>query len=455
MKKYMGFFVLLCCACPVFAQKGLLPAAKAAFSKPAVGTVLGQASRQAVVGGVAARLPKVPAVQRSGDVGKNFSRHLSKTADLIKITPGQKFTIPPKPQEHFDVDKIIKKAGVVNEPVLRNANTLKEINQLWAEHERFLDNWMFDNVYRPMEEPTAFAYRNNQIVLQATRRLFAKMKWLENLRGQARNALQTFYGKDVVKELADKLSGEKLILVGENHYVADMQRAVGQLLLALKDQNPHRRVVLFTEFMDLPAGKPRQPAPELETYFRRIRAQDLTPVSEEDVYNPAVNPAGYAKDLFAVLAEEKIEIYPLEDRPLEQLVQQAESHLNGPETSALGLSLRNKAWARTIEVKMAEIRQTDPDALFVVYAGKAHTSWVIPYAVPKFFANAHPAVVELALGDPADLNTLFSVWTDEDPFFKLCEQPTLHYWEGPLAGRLGQAAGFDYMLVLPVQGAFL
>lgn len=449
MKKYMGFLLVLCGAVPACAQQKWLPAAQAAFGKPAVRAMVGQASSQAAWR-VSARLP-----QELGDPNdKAFSKQLLQTIKAIKITPGQKFTIAPLPIHHFDVDKIVSQAKVQNKAVLRNADNLREIEKLWAKYDDFLYNWLFDNIYKPMETPTDFAYRNNQIVLQATRHLFAKMTWLKNLRGQGRNEMRTVGGDGAVDELIKKLSGEKLIVIGENHYVTEIQDTVGRILLGLKKRNPGRRVVLFTEFMDLPAAPAKGPVPPLEAYFRRVRAQELASVREADTQNKSVNPAQYATRLFAALAKEKIEIYPLEDRTLENMVIREESVLEGPETSALGTSLRNKTWARVLEGKMAEIRRTDPDALFVVYAGKAHTSWVMPYSLPKFFANEHPAVVEMCDAEPADFSTLFSVWTEDDPFFRIRTTPTLHYWEGPLAGRLGKATGFDYMMILPIEGTF-
>ena len=125
------------------------------------------------------------------------------------------------------------------------------------------------------------------------------------------------------------------------------------------------------------------------------------------------------------------------------------------ETSLLALSLRNKTWARVMESKMAEIRKTDPDALFVVYAGMAHTSWLIPSSIPKFFAPENPAVVELAITFPSDLNALYTLWDQDWPFFNVRFEPSLHYWKGEEAHKLGQYTGFDYMLVVPADEAVM
>ena len=95
---------------------------------------------------------------------------------------------------------------------------------------------------------------------------------------------------------------------------------------------------------------------------------------------------------------------------------------------------------------MAQIRKTDPDALFVVYAGMAHTSWIMPYALPKFFAKEKTSVVEFSVGEPSEINTLCGVWDREHPYFR---KQALFYWQGREARLLGRQTGFDYALILP------
>ena len=141
-----------------------------------------------------------------------------------------------------------------------------------------------------------------------------------------------------------------------------------------------------------------------------------------------------------------MEVYPLEDMTQFKLLW-VES--NGKLGALLSMIERNRTWARILENKMADIRQTDPDALFIVYAGQGHTSWLMPYSLPKFFANEHPAVVELSLDGPQTFTSLFTVWGKDDPFFDFLSTPALYYWTGADKRALARNSGFDYNLVIP------
>ena len=83
---------------------------------------------------------------------------------------------------------------------------------------------------------------------------------------------------------------------------------------------------------------------------------------------------------------------------------------------------------------------------WVAYAGMAHTSWIMPYAMPKFFAKEKTSVVEFSVGEPSEINTLCGVWDREHPYFR---KQALFYWQGREARLLGRQAGFDYALILP------
>lgn len=103
-----------------------------------------------------------------------------------------------------------------------------------------------------------------------------------------------------------------------------------------------------------------------------------------------------------------------------------------------------------MESKMRQIRKTDPDTLFVVYAGLGHTSWVYPYSLPKFFANENPAVVALSYVFPIGDEVLSGVWKESFSFYDMrFHFPTIHYWRGPDARELAKQTGFDYAWVLP------
>lgn len=103
-----------------------------------------------------------------------------------------------------------------------------------------------------------------------------------------------------------------------------------------------------------------------------------------------------------------------------------------------------------MEKKMTEIRRTDSNALFVVYAGIAHFSWLGAVSLPKFFAQEKPVVIELALNEYLRETSLSNVWPAEDSFFTQPPQKTnFFFWSGDEARDLARNVGFDYLLVVP------
>ncbi len=320
---------------------------------------------------------------------------------------------------------------------------LAQIKKILQADPRLFSNPVFGGHYMPVTVPSAFALKNNQIVLAGAKYLIQKIQWLESLPEQGRPYLQSLNGADAVLRLAKKLTGEKMIMLGEMHYINGIQNAVEELVLELHRLQPQRRIVVFTEFVDLPdSAAPLEG--NLDTYFRNVKEETLEKLGDEDLYLRVE----YAKSLFATLVRNGVDVYALEDRTLCNMITCEESPLLSEKNTARAIMLRNKTWARVIQRKMAEIRRRDPDALFIVYAGMGHTSWAAPYSIPKFFANEKPVVVEISPLTPTRLNTLSVVWGEDDPFFALRKETGLFYWGGPDAKRLGRNVGFDYMLIL-------
>ena len=266
------------------------------------------------------------------------------------------------------------------------------------------------------------------------------MYWLRARKELGKQRQARFASSHAVEYLSASLAGENLIMLGEIHHFPSVHQAVGDLLLQLKADYPNRRLVLFTEFARLPQVNPAS-RNTVATYYRR-RPTGLKPSTL------ATEPFPYATRLFLRLLKARIEIYPLEDAEQQQVF--AGKMLPEEDTGAFVLTERNKSWARVIEAKMAEIRQADPNALFVVYAGLGHTSWLMPGAMPKFFAAEHPAVVEITQQYPSDFSALRLAWGAQDKFFAPCgSQPVLYYWTGADARLWGKQAGFDYALIVP------
>ncbi len=327
--------------------------------------------------------------------------------------------------------------------------TYFDVINFWKEHisPEDMDNPMLRYIFMPSSQGTATTIKNNKVTLFFSKKLWERMSWLRNRPGQGHNDLQSMYVMDKpLDELARRLSKEKMVFLGEIHYRDSIQKTVINLVRKIKEQTPNRRVVVFSEFLFLPkssAGHQTTPA----TYYRRVQAQQIQAVS------PLKLPRGiYAEEVFYRLSDMGVELYPLEDRVHQKLI---EKDLPEEYETVLFTGERNKIWTRVMDAKMAEIRQTDPDALFIVYAGMGHTSWLMPYSLPRFFAQENPAVVEITLAHPSSYNLLSLVWGKEDPFFEDRSGTSLHFWKGKDARLLAQKVGFDYSLTVSARPDFM
>ena len=441
LNSFAVFLVGLSLSLPLAAQKNLLPAAKAALGENVAKSV----ARPTVAANAARQI-----------AGQAALRHTA--AQASAVVPGVRV-----PAAHTRSESNARRKNVLsyqelvnsiphplsrNQQKIRRANAaaLHDIRTVWTKNEKFAHTGIRDVLYETFGEHSQYALRNNQIVLSSSKHFFEKAKWLDSLPNKGQDKLGLIpFEQNAVGALAEYLSQYDLVFLGEVHYLSCVQQAVGDLLRALRNKNPNRRVVVFTEFVDLPDTTAKVEKEEnFFTYYRRAADFPLAPLRPSDLQAP--QKIDYAPNLFAALLKENFEIYPLEDRKLCRLANQEQPVLLLSETSAKYTSARNKSWARTMEQKMAEIRQTDPDALFVVYAGIAHTSWLMPYALPKFFENENRAVVEMTQEEPSDLNTLEVVWNKKHPFFK---RKALFFWDDPHAELFARQTGFDYALVVP------
>lgn len=427
----------------VCAQRQLVPAVRA-VSRAGVAEAAGKNAAKAALAPSAAAFAKQLA-SKTAPVHNALRPAQNQHAVSLVPSSGLSYGLEAWLQKHYP-------KNVNSEIERQNQALIDEFVRVQNENGLYLNHWLVGNLYKPMELPTTFAVKNNKMALTSMKHFFEKMKRLEQFPAQGLNNMVDVYGAGAVRVLAKQLANEKMIVLGESHYLDEVQLAVGELLVELKRQNPSRRIVVFTEFLDLPK-KPVAKDASLATYYRRVNAEPLVSLRKD---NPAdYNKIDYARPLFSLLLGSNFEVYPLEDKTIMEIAHREQGPLYQAETSLLALSLRNKTWARVMESKMAEIRKTDPDALFVVYAGMAHTSWLIPYSIPKFFAPENPAVVELAITFPSDLNALYTLWDQDWPFFNVRFEPSLHYWKGEEAHKLGQYTGFDYMLVVPADEAVM
>lgn len=415
----------VCLPLPLCAQHQLLPVLRTA--RPVPPAVRADAP-------VFKTLPAVPSVS---------ARRMAEMA--ARGAAGQAASSATPPAENVRLERAVAGQMLAYEKQLEEKNQalLDKIEQLW---EANVELSAFSTWYPPLYRPNRFSIQNNRIVLSGAGNFLKKVEWLKAQPGQGQNALNQNTSSDMMAVLAEKLSAEKLVFLGEAHFLAQIQQSVGELLWEIKKQNPNRRIVLLTEFFPLPAAPAARQGASYFSYYRQPKGgelQSLSPdLSQVKLY--------YAENLFSFLLKKKFEIYPLEDISQCNLLIRAQGicpDMRGA-TSMLAVAERNKSWARIIETKMAEIRKTDPDALFIVYAGMMHTSWIIPYAMPKFFASENPVVVEFTWRESLSLNTLGAVWTIKHPFFRFYEPNSLFYWTGAQARQFGRQTGFDYAVRL-------
>ena len=464
MKRVLILAVSIFISFPLCAQKNLLLATRATLGKTAVQNIIrkttAQTVRRAGLPSVAARVPTASGKElgQKGQQPPAFEQHMKAVAGPQKS--GQQQALAAAHLDWFKrfFDNPIKESSEKSLIVKMMAQnyarafmspfhehmefdrTKKQLNALMTANRKWLNNRFVENILRPIPTFSPFASRHNKLLLPALKNFVHKMQWMAAYPNQGHDALQKISSKDAIAALAARLQQEKLVMLGEFHYLTEVQEAMAELVLTLKRQNPQRRVVVFTEFMDLPET-PLSISETTRTYFRPLAGASVPQVDAKQI-----KEKGYAKKSFLKLLKNQVEVYPLEDVTQFKLLW-VES--NGQLGALLSMIQRNRTWARILENKMAEIRRTDPDALFIVYAGQGHTSWLMPYSLPKFFANEHPAVVEFALDGPQTFNSLFTVWGKDDPFFEIQSTPTLYYWNGADKRALASNSGFDYTLVLP------
>ena len=159
--------------------------------------------------------------------------------------------------------------------------------------------------------------------------------------------------------LADQVTPEiSYLLVGERHGFTEISNAVTQLVLTLRLRYPQRQIFLFTEF--LPEGKTWK---ELKA-FEGTRLHDPTWQAADISQIPVV---GLEPRFVWDNIELRLSYQNKQDQACEQLLW----------GSVEGVRIRNEHWLNTLQ----QYRQQYPQALFVVYAGGAHLSYLEPYSL--------------------------------------------------------------------------
>lgn len=225
-------------------------------------------------------------------------------------------------------------------------------------------------------------------------------------------------------QMADQIGPEiKQVMLGEIHDYVWLQPGISTFLEALRAKYPDRKMVLVTEF--LPRGKKNMlPArewmskanPEYEDLFKTATRLGIRIKGLESSYVFFHTPP--QMEVPGVTPKEEVNMW------------------STPE----GLRVRNADWAKAI----AEYRQEEPDALFIVYAGSDH----VDYSKLSSLARRFPR-------EETFIGMVFPYVVDEGQIMTcdlvdeaLPALNTVKYLSWP-SKELRNLAGFDVRIKLP------
>lgn len=286
------------------------------------------------------------------------------------------------------------------------------------------------------------------MLAQSNRLVVPEMQRLQTLQDQLRRALpqlqqaaqQTVQPDDPIDWLAQHIPAQTtLIHIGELHNIKETYQAVMHFLDALRQQNPAKPIVLLTEFLPenfrwtYTTPDKLLDLPEYAPIWRRA-AQNNIPVIGLDpsfTFYDRCNVAFHLSDDI--------------------------THVSSQWTHLEGVRLRNERWAKVIQSYRAE----NPDALFVVYDGAAHSLYNHPFALPAQLPGEQSFVValfphEIVEADPqsrfASLVENVRLVRFKEPLEFILPQAQftqpLVYLPDPHLARL---AGFDVRIRLPIK----
>lgn len=215
----------------------------------------------------------------------------------------------------------------------------------------------------------------------------------------------------------------KQVMLGEFHNYVWLQPGISTFLEALRAKYPNRKMVLVTEF--LPRGKKNMlPArewmskanPEYEAVFKTATRLGIRIKGLESSYVFYHTPP--QMEIPGVTPKEEVNMW------------------STPE----GLRVRNADWAKAI----AEYRQEEPDALFIIYAGSDHVDYSNPASLARRFPREETFIgmVSPYVLDEGQIMTCDLV---DEAFSAL---NTVKYLSWP-SKELRNLAGFDVRIKLP------
>jgi len=261
-------------------------------------------------------------------------------------------------------------------------------------------------------------------------------KHLDELKQAAANTPQP---ADPIAWLARQIPADTSILfVGEMHGYGEIHEATAQLLGSLRQRHPTRRIVLLTEFLtedfhytaDVPTDALH--LPDFEGVWQEALSQHIEVIGLEPMH--VMNDTCEMK-------------YRSRDNGKMKTAPQW-AHLEG-------VRLRNEAWVRTLE----KYRAQDPEALFVVYSGAAHSMYNFPFTLSTaltkevpFVATFYPETVFYLATNNWLISSLENAFIPlEEPLERMTHpdafpQQTIHFQDPHLA----KLAGFNVRVKLPI-----
>lgn len=212
------------------------------------------------------------------------------------------------------------------------------------------------------------------------------------------------------------------IYIGEFHRLFAVQHSVLEFLRALRERFPKRKIVVLSEFLiqDVPVSVQLASMWKAEGSYVAI----FSGASKMGMPLYGLEPFGLVNE-----GKEEVVLAPAAG------LQKEESPFSiwlSPE----GMRLRNKAWAQ----KIREVRQENPNALFVVYAGAAHLAYNEIYGLPNLFPEEKSFV---GFFYPNDRNNWD--WIDFFGGKAFAKASFLHFEEKNLA----KLAGFNVRIKVP------
>lgn len=218
------------------------------------------------------------------------------------------------------------------------------------------------------------------------------------------------------------------LFIGEIHGNPEIPHFVDELLQLLHQQNPGRKIFFFSEFL------------------RDLEGKDA-PVTEKII---PISGVRYRMGLWKTAELLDIPLIGLEtDKwPYDYDFVRTDPYetpiLAG--ATAEGLRIRNNHWHTILQ----KYRQQNPDALFVIYTGSAHSLYNFPFSLAKRFPKETTLMLDVTM-EELRFHGEFIKLTDH---LELLDADHMHFpqpvlkWSSP---DLIELSGFDMRVKLPVR----